>query len=235
MINDPVEISVTPRNTAVEAVEHFLYPLDQNQQTKALIKLIKTEKWQQAIVFSRTKHGANRIAKNLEQKGISAAAIHGNKSQAARTKALASLKDGSVKILVATDIAARGIDIDQLPQVVNFDLPHVAEDYIHRIGRTGRAGSTGKAVSLVSSDEFDQLKGIERLLKRLIPRKEIEEFKPTIPLPESILNTRPIRPKKPKKTKVSNPPKTENTDKQKVEGGKTPSKKRFFRRKKSSD
>ena len=127
------------------------------------------------------------------------------------------------------------IDIDQLPQVVNFDLPHVAEDYIHRIGRTGRAGSTGKAVSLVSSDEFDQLKGIERLLKRLIPRKEIEEFKPTIPLPESILNTRPIRPKKPKKTKVSNPPKTENTDNQKAEGRKTPSKKRFFRRKTSSD
>ena len=235
MINDPVEISVTPRNTAVEAVEHFLYPLDQNQKTKALIKLIKTEKWQQAIVFSRTKHGANRIAKNLEQKGISAAAIHGNKSQAARTKALASLKDGSVKILVATDIAARGIDIDQLPQVVNFDLPHVAEDYIHRIGRTGRAGSTGKAVSLVSSDEFDQLKGIERLLKRLIPRKEIEEFKPTIPLPESILNTKPIRPKKPKKTKASHPPKTENADKQKDEGRKTPSKKRFFRRKTSSD
>tara|TARA_B100000029_G_scaffold149195_1_gene144455 strand:- start:153 stop:1418 length:1266 start_codon:yes stop_codon:yes gene_type:complete len=200
MINNPVEISVTPRNTTVEAVEHFLYPVDQNQKTKALIKLIKVEKWKQAIVFSRTKHGANRIAKKLEQKGISAAAIHGNKSQNARTQALANLKNGSVKILVATDIAARGIDIDQLPQVVNFDLPNVAEDYIHRIGRTGRAGATGKAISLVSSDEFDQLKGIERLLKKLIPRKEIEEFRPTIPLPESILNTKPIRPKKPKKT-----------------------------------
>ena len=201
MINNPVEISVTPRNTTVEAVEHFLYPVDQNQKTKALIKLIKTEKWKQAIVFSRTKHGANRIAKKLEQQGISAAAIHGNKSQNARTQALANLKDGSVKILVATDIAARGIDIDQLPQVVNFDLPNVAEDYIHRIGRTGRAGATGKAVSLVSSDEFDQLKGIERLLKKLIPRKEIEELRPTIPLPETILNTKPIRPNKPKKTK----------------------------------
>ena len=226
MINNPVEISVTPRNTTVDAVEHFLYPVDQNQKTKALIKLIKSEKWKQAIVFSRTKHGANRIAKNLEQKGISAAAIHGNKSQGARTRALASLKDGSVKILVATDIAARGIDIDQLPQVVNFDLPNVAEDYIHRIGRTGRAGATGKAVSLVSSDEFEQLKGIERLLKKLIPRKEIEEFKPTIPLPESILNTKPIRPKRPKKQKSPHPLNVENKD---------PSKRQSFKRKRSSE
>jgi len=201
MINNPVEISVTPRNTTVEAVEHFLYPVDKKQKTSALIKLIKSENWKQALVFSRTKHGANRIVKNLEQRGISAAAIHGNKSQTARTRALASLKDGTVKILVATDIAARGIDIDQLPQVVNFDLPNVAEDYIHRIGRTGRAGASGKAVSLVSADEFDQLKDIERLLKRLIPRKEIEDFKPTLPLPESTLDTRPIRSKKAKKLK----------------------------------
>lgn len=226
MINNPVEISVTPRNTAVEAVEHFLYPVDKKQKTLALIKLIKSENWQQALVFSRTKHGANRITKNLEQRGISAAAIHGNKGQGARTRALANLKDGTVKILVATDIAARGIDIDQLPQVVNFDLPNIAEDYIHRIGRTARAGASGKAVSLVSADEFDQLKDIERLLKQLITRKEMDDFKPTIPLPESILDIRPIKSKKLKKAKSPNPQKVEYKD-----GQKTPSKKRPFRRK----
>lgn len=201
MINDPVEISVTPRNTTVEVIDHYLYAVDKKQKTDVLIQLIKEEKWQQALVFSRTKHGANKIAKKLEQSGISSAAIHGNKGQGARTKALASLKDGSVRILVATDIAARGIDIEQLPQVVNFDLPNVPEDYIHRIGRTGRAGAKGKAVSLVSADEFDQLKDIERLLKQLIVRKEIKKFKASIPLPESVLDTRPFKAKKAKKPK----------------------------------
>jgi ATP-dependent RNA helicase RhlE len=199
LVNNPIEISVTPRNSTVEAVEHFLYPVDKKQKTSALINLIKTEKWRQALVFSRTKHGANKLTRNLESKGISAAAIHGNKSQGARTRALASLKDGSIKILVATDIAARGIDIDQLPQVVNFDLPNVPEDYIHRIGRTGRAGASGKAVSLVSAEEFDQLKDIERLLKQLITRKEMEEFIPSIPLPDSSLDIRPFKAKRPKK------------------------------------
>lgn len=202
MINDPVEISVTPRNTTVDAVEHFLYPVEKAQKTSALIKLIKSENWQQALVFSRTKHGANRITKKLEQRGISAAAIHGNKSQRARTRALANFKNGNAKILVATDIAARGIDIDKLPQVVNFDLPNVAEDYIHRIGRTGRAGASGKAVSLVSSDEFDYLKDIERLLKQSITRKEMEDFVPIIPLPKSTFNTQPIKQKKPFRRKT---------------------------------
>lgn len=236
MINNPVEISVTPRNTTVEAVEHYLYPVDKKKKTLVLIELIKTEKWQQALVFSRTKHGANRITKDLEQKGISAAAIHGNKSQGARTRALANFKDGTVKILVATDIAARGIDINQLPQVVNFDLPNVAEDYIHRIGRTGRAGASGKAVSLVSADEFDQLKDIERLLKQLIIRKKLEGFTPTIPLPESILDTRPIKPKKPKKPKkpyIKKEVKTSEKVSKKIIRKKKPvSNNRAFRRKK---
>lgn len=200
LIHCPLEISVTPRNTTVEAIEHFLYPVDKNQKTALLIKLIKSEKWKQALVFSRTKHGANRLTKNLESNGISASAIHGNKGQGARTRALSDFKDGKISILVATDIAARGIDIDQLPQVVNFDLPNVAEDYIHRIGRTGRAGASGRAVSLVSADEFDQLVDIERLLKQLICRKEMEGFKVTVPLPESSLDTRPPRLKRPKKT-----------------------------------
>ncbi len=196
MIHNPVEISVTPRNTTVELVEHFLYPVDKNQKTPVLVKLIQAEKWQQALVFTRTKHGANRLTKNLEAKGISAVAIHGNKSQAARTRALADFKAGRVAILVATDIAARGIDIDQLPQVVNFDLPSVAEDYIHRIGRTGRAGSTGKAVSLVCADELGQLKDIEKLLNQLLTRKGMPNFTPTVPLPESFLGKQSIRPKK---------------------------------------
>ncbi|MBA1333117.1 RNA helicase, partial [Candidatus Endoriftia persephone str. Guaymas] len=137
----------------------------------------------------------------LKGKGIEAEAIHGNKSQGARTKALADFKEGSVRILVATDIAARGLDIDQLPQVVNFDLPHVAEDYIHRIGRTGRAGARGQAISLVSADEFKQLSDIERLIKQLLTRKLIDGFEPVHDLPASHLDLRPIRPKKPKKPK----------------------------------
>ncbi len=201
IIKNPVEISVTPPNTTVETVKHFLYPVDKKQKPAILIKLIQNEKWKQALVFTRTKHGANRLTKNLESKGISAVAIHGNKGQGARTRALAHFKDGSVRILVATDIAARGIDINQLPQVVNFDLPNVAEDYIHRIGRTARAGASGIAISLVSAEEFDQLKDIERLLKQLIERKELDGFTTTVTLPESILDTRPLKPKKAKKPK----------------------------------
>jgi ATP-dependent RNA helicase RhlE len=200
----PLEISVTPRNTTVEAVEHFLYSADQKQKTAILIKLIKDNNWKQALVFSRTKHGANKITKKLIDKGISAAAIHGNKSQGARTRALTNFKDGNVRILVATDIAARGIDIVQLPQVVNFDLPQVAEDYIHRIGRTGRAGESGQAISLVSYDEYELLKSIEKLLKSLIERKELEGYQPTIKLPQSKLNTQNSRTKKLKKHKKFN-------------------------------
>lgn len=201
LVNNPVEISVTPANAAAPTVEQWVCPVDKNQKTAVLIKLIKDNDWQQALVFSRTKHGANRITKQLEAKGITAAAIHGNKSQGARTKALAEFKSGGVRVLVATDIAARGIDIDQLPNVVNFDLPNVAEDYVHRIGRTGRAGSTGQAISLVCADEFAELSDIERLTQKILERKTLEGFEPVHKLPESRLDTRPIRPKKPKKPK----------------------------------
>ena len=201
LVNNPVEVSVSPANTTVDLVEQWVYPVDKSQKSAMLTHLIKENDWQQVLVFSRTKHGANRIVKQLEAKGISAAAIHGNKSQGARTKALADFKQGKVKALIATDIAARGLDIDQLPHVVNFDLPNVAEDYVHRIGRTGRAGATGQAISMVTQDEFKELVDIERLIKQLIERKTIAGFEPTQKLPESRLDQRPIKAKKPKKAK----------------------------------
>jgi ATP-dependent RNA helicase RhlE len=155
-----------------------MHRVPQAHKRDLLAHLIKHHDWQQVLVFTRTKHGANKLAEKLIKDGISAAAIHGNKSQPARTKALASFKDGSVRVLVATDIAARGIDIDQLPQVVNFELPNVAEDYVHRIGRTGRAGSTGSALSLVDDEELAYLRDIEKLIKRSIVRVEVEGFTP---------------------------------------------------------
>ncbi len=177
LLNDPVQISVAPMNTATELVEQNLYIVDKGRKTELLKHLIKSQDWYQALVFSRTKHGANKLVKQLEDDGIHAAAIHGNKSQAHRTKVLERFKEGKLQILVATDIAARGIDIDQLPQVVNYDLPNVPEDYVHRIGRTGRAGTTGHAISLVCGEENKMLKDIERLLKRPIERIELEGFK----------------------------------------------------------
>ncbi len=201
LVHDPVEISVTPRNTTVEAIEHWICPVDKKQKPALLRQLIEENNWERVLVFSRTKHGANRLTRYLEAKKITAAAIHGNKSQNARTKALAAFKSGTIRVLVATDIAARGIDIDQLPHVVNFDLPNVPEDYIHRIGRTGRAGSTGQAISLVSADEFQQLSDIERLIKQVLPRKVIEGFEPVNDVPASRLDFRPVKPKRPKKPK----------------------------------
>jgi ATP-dependent RNA helicase RhlE len=201
LVRNPVEISVTPRNSTVAAIDHWISPVDKKQKPALLAHLIQEYKWKRVLVFSRTKHGANQLTRYLEKKRITAAAIHGNKSQNARTKALAAFKDGTIRVLVATDIAARGLDIDQLPQVVNFDLPNVAEDYIHRIGRTGRAGSKGRAISLVSADEFKQLADIERLIKQLLDRKLIEGFEPVHELPESRLDLRPVKPKRPKKPK----------------------------------
>ncbi|MEH6604471.1 MAG: DEAD/DEAH box helicase [Pseudomonadales bacterium] len=199
IINNPVEISVTPANAAAPTVEQLVYPVDKNQKAALLTQLIKDNSWYQVLVFTRTKHGANKLTRQLELAGIDAAAIHGNKSQGARTRALAGFKNNEIQVLVATDIAARGLDIEQLPHVVNFDLPNISEDYVHRIGRTGRAGSTGQAISLVCADEFADLAGIERLIQTLIPREEIEGFKPVHKLPESRLDQRPIRAKKPKK------------------------------------
>ncbi len=201
LVNNPIEISVSPRNSTVETVKHWVCPVDKKQKAALLVRLIHDNEWDQALVFSRTKHGANKLTKFLESEGITAAAIHGNKSQGARTKALAKFKQGGIRILVATDIAARGIDIDQLPQVVNFDLPNVPEDYVHRIGRTGRAGAKGQAISLVSADEFKQLSDIEHLIKQLIPRKLIDGFEPIHDLPESSLVHRARKPKKPKQPK----------------------------------
>lgn len=179
LVNDPVELSVTPRNAAAATVKQWVHPVDKSRKPALLSHLIQTHQWQQVLVFTRTKHGANRLTKYLEGQGIEAAAIHGNKSQNARTKALADFKSGNVRALIATDIAARGLDIDQLPQVVNFELPNVAEDYVHRIGRTGRAGASGQAVSLVSLDEKKELAGIERLISQRLNSEAVEGFEPT--------------------------------------------------------
>lgn len=196
LINNPTEISVSPRNTTAETVTQFVCPVDKADKPAALVRLIETNQWSQALVFSRTKHGANKLATFLEKKGISASAIHGNKSQGARTRALNGFKNGSVSILVATDIAARGIDINELPQVVNFDLPEQAEDYVHRIGRTGRAGKSGTAISLVTAEELYYLVEIEKLIKKKISRREIKGFEPQNPVPEAELGARIPKPKK---------------------------------------
>lgn len=178
LLNSPKMIQATRMNSTVDAITQVVHPVDSKRKAELLSKLIKTNDWKQVLVFMRTKHSANRLAEKLESDGIRAVAIHGNKSQSARTKALEDFKRGVVRILVATDIAARGLDIDQLPHVVNFDLPNVPEDYVHRIGRTGRAGNTGEAVSLVCIDEHPYLKDIERLLKKEIPKVIIPNFQP---------------------------------------------------------
>jgi ATP-dependent RNA helicase RhlE len=188
-LKNPVEISVAPRNIAAVSVGQVIHPVDKGRKAELLSHLIRSESWDQALIFSRTKHGANKLVKLLALDGIDALAIHGNKSQMQRTKALADFKSGKVRILVATDIAARGIDIDQLPIVVNFDLPNVAEDYVHRIGRTGRAGAVGKAISFVSADEITYLQDIEKLIKQKLERVEIDDFSPTHSLPQ--YGTRP--------------------------------------------
>ncbi|KGD65304.1 DEAD/DEAH box helicase [Alcanivorax nanhaiticus] len=201
LVNDPVEIDVSPRNTTTELVSQWVAPVDKKRKPALLTHLIQEHNWYQVLVFSRTKHGANKLAKQLEGNGIEAAAIHGNKSQNARTKALADFKSGKIRALVATDIAARGLDIEQLPQVVNVDLPNVPEDYVHRIGRTGRAGATGQAISLVSADEFQQLTDIERLTQQQLERKIVAGFEPgeALPAARPLLPPKRKRPKKPKK------------------------------------
>lgn len=199
---NPVKVSVAPANTTVEKIEQQLVAVDRNRKPAALISLIKQNKWQQVLAFTRTKHGANRLSKKLDAAGIPSAAIHGNKSQGARTKALAEFKDGGIKVLVATDIAARGIDIAKLPVVINVDLPNTAADYVHRIGRTGRAGEQGQAWSLVSADELQQLKDIETLIQMLIPRQPLSGFEPELSLAPTTLSA-PKKPNKPKKPKAS--------------------------------
>ncbi|MCB1731617.1 MAG: DEAD/DEAH box helicase [Halieaceae bacterium] len=185
ILHQPVEVEVSPANATADRVEQWVYPVDKKQKPALLRELINERDWQQVLVFSRTKHGANKLAQYLEKAGIDAAAIHGNKSQGARTKALAGFKAGKIRVLVATDIAARGLDIAQLPQVVNVDLPNVPEDYVHRIGRTGRAGAAGLAYSLVSADEIKQLNAIEQVIQRHLTREYIEGFEPDHELPPS--------------------------------------------------
>ncbi|MGD0504698.1 MAG: DEAD/DEAH box helicase [Steroidobacteraceae bacterium] len=169
LLSNPLSIQVAPRNAPIELVEQCAYRVQKEQKRHLLVHLIRTGNWHQVLIFTRTKHGANRLTQQIEGAGIHAAAIHGNKSQAARVKALEMFKRGQITALVATEVAARGLDIKELPQVVNYELPNVPEDYVHRIGRTGRAGALGQAVSLVSSDENGLLRDIERVLKRAIP------------------------------------------------------------------
>ncbi|NNG12181.1 MAG: DEAD/DEAH box helicase, partial [Halobacteria archaeon] len=178
LLNRPELIEVPRCDITAERIAQVVHPVDRQRKRELLSHLIGSRNWRQVLVFTRTKHGANRLARQLEQDGLSAAAIHGNKSQGARTRALAGFKKGEVRVLVATDIAARGLDIDQLPHVVNYELPNVPEDYVHRIGRTGRAGNEGEAVSLVCVDEHKLLRDIERLLKDRIPRMVLQGYAP---------------------------------------------------------
>ena len=180
LLNQPALIEVARRNSTVEAIVQKVHPVGRERKKELLAHLIKTGDWHQVLVFTRMKSGANRLTDYLNDQRISAMAIHGNKSQTARTKALADFKRGDLQVLVATDIAARGIDIDQLPHVVNFELPNVPEDYVHRIGRTGRAGATGEAISLACVDEDIFLRDIERLIKRSIPREVVPGFEPPV-------------------------------------------------------
>lgn len=185
ILHNPLEVAVSPANATAERVQQWVYPVDKKRKGDLLLELIAHNDWQQVLVFSRTKQGADRLAQYLGKAGINAQAIHADKSQGVRTRALAGFKQGDIRVLVATDVAARGLDIAQLPRVVNFDLPSVPEDYVHRIGRTGRAGSSGHAYSLVSADEIKQLNGIEQVIQRHITREYVGGFEPDHEVPAS--------------------------------------------------
>jgi|TARA_R110002096_G_scaffold152824_9_gene316118 ATP-dependent RNA helicase RhlE len=205
LLHDPALIEVAKQNTASELISQIVHPVDKKRKRELLSLLIGSNNWQQVLVFTRTKHGANKLTEQLNTDGITAAAIHGNKSQGARTKALANFKTNAIRVLVATDIAARGLDIDHLPHVVNFELPNVPEDYVHRIGRTGRAGSPGEAMSLVCVDELKLLKDIERLINRHIEKLVIDGFDPDPSIKaEPIKNGRNNTPRSAKKPNHNN-------------------------------
>ncbi|NKI35560.1 DEAD/DEAH box helicase [Wenzhouxiangella sp. XN79A] len=189
-LNDPVRVETAPPNSTVEAIAQKAIPVDQDRKRELLSWMIGSNDWHQVLVFTRTKHGANRLAKQLESDGVSAAAIHGNKSQGARTRALGDFKSGKIRALVATDIAARGLDIEQLPHVVNYDIPEVPEDYVHRIGRTGRAGRDGLAVSLVAGSEHGKFEAVRKLVKVEIPTEIMDGYEPTEPLNHSTKSKR---------------------------------------------
>ena len=208
-LKSPLEISVSPEQKSAVTVKQKIYAVDKKQKTKLLLHLINTKQWKQVLVFSKTKHGANRLTTDLQNQGLKALPIHGNKSQASRTKALSEFKSGKIDILVATDIAARGLDINALPQVVNYDLPQAAEDYVHRIGRTGRAGKAGEAYSLVCAGEADILFSIEKLLNKKFTRELISGFEPMHELPLTASK------KSKSKPKVKSNPKNTSTQGQK--------------------
>lgn len=210
ILNHPVAVEATPENTTAEKVEHRVIRVDKGQKTELTIKLIKEGDWQQVLIFTRTKHGANRLSEKLGKQGVTSAAIHGNKAQNARTAALDGFKKGTIRVLVATDIAARGLDIPLLPHVINFELPNISEDYVHRIGRTGRAGASGEALSLVDHEELDYLRGIEKLLNHKIPSEIIAGFEPKNIPSEPKDNTRNFRRPNPNKNNTGNRPKSNN-------------------------
>ena len=179
ILRHPVSVEAAPENTTAEKVDQKIYLVDKNKKNEIVLKLISEGNWKQVLIFTRTKHGANRLSEKLVKKGITSAAIHGNKSQGARTKALSGFKQNKIRVLVATDIAARGLDIPLLPHVINYELPNISEDYVHRIGRTGRAGASGEAISLVSQEETTYVKGIEKLLGLTLLKETIEGFEPS--------------------------------------------------------
>ncbi|KAF3982576.1 MAG: DEAD/DEAH box helicase [Methylococcales symbiont of Hymedesmia sp. n. MRB-2018] len=199
LLKNPVQIEVSPRNAAAQSVKQSVYEVDKSKKTALLSHLISTNNWDRVLVFTRTKHGANRLTQKLQKDGISAVAIHGNKSQGARTRALAEFKANEIRVLVATDIAARGIDIIELPHVVNFELPNIPEDYVHRIGRTGRASSLGEAISLVSADEVKFLSDIEKLIQQTLVREIETGFVPSHSVPITHLKDRSSKHKTAKK------------------------------------
>lgn len=209
ILHKPVQVEATPENTTVEAITQKVYPVAKEKKTELIIKLITEGNWKQILIFTRTKQGANKLTESMISAGIQAAAIHGNKGQGARTKALASFKNGSLTALVATDIAARGLDIPLLPHVVNFELPNIPEDYVHRIGRTGRAGANGEAISLFSPDETTFLFDIEKLIGLKIPKENSAGFEP-----DPRASTQPIKQGQGRQQRNSTPtkPKTDNTN-----------------------
>ncbi|MDB9961248.1 DEAD/DEAH box helicase [Oceanihabitans sp.] len=218
ILHQPIQVEATPQNTTVDAISQKVYRVAKAKKTALILKLIIDGQWNQVLVFTRTKHGANKLCKKMISANISAAAIHGNKSQGARTKALAGFKEGRVSVLVATDIAARGLDIPLLPHVVNFELPNISEDYVHRIGRTGRAGAQGEAISLVSADETTFLRDIEKLVGLKIPVDILEGFEP-----DPNASTAPIKQGQGQGRRNSNPRNNSKGNDSNSKGGKKPS------------